>query len=648
MIKLFLLILVFTTPSCLNTGTQGKRSTSSTTAGSGGAGTTTSRGGPSFSLVSGVLNPPPSTSSSSSQQQVPVMTLIFNASNTTHTLNDFCQVQNANTSGGGGSSGGSSGSNDNVDQGKSCKCHYEWAESNLSDSSVITRIVQTNPTQITSFQVQCPVPPVYDSEIADGTILKIQLVPNTATGNNSGFTTNTLSYVKRPLNFTADFRDSEGRGYKNVYHYSCYDKPTKSLGIAHTMKTPFGNTTNVVPVLRPVANHFEVSGASAFSAQSYYYDFYVRSHEIGSVNAEGGGYTCPRVSISGTPSFYPMDSTIALALNASRDFPVRIEAQTFVQIEGGQSPGRLLGFAARPNADGSCPAFIDAAGRRRRTFRLRQYTSTYPLRFDADGEPKDKSQRINTVFIIDRPVDRTGGDPLAPITRLGPKPCPFSYRTAQFGQMCMMSATLAGQSIDGTRIIGDPACPIYPPPPDRYMSSDGTLVIRPYRPFLPYFLENTNFRACAFPSSTPVDPEILLSHDDTAFPSPVGPFDFYCSRHYPPAGAIIPPPNGDPFDKPPGDCGDAETASAIKTNRVYACSVAYNPTGMTRNTPTAGCCQICSGGDCTAQGGGSTAAGRNAAFSPPSDGGNPPIGIRRLPRAIPNQSSGGGCFDPFE
>lgn len=631
---------------CLNqggqsaaTGSKGGVSAIGGSSGASGSSGTSSSSSKSFTITNVTATNPTGASGASGASGVPTFTLFFNANNLSFKLTDFCSVQR---------SGGS-----NNDASKACACRFRWTENNLSSSKAIERTIDTSPTQILGFQVGCPAPEVFNDEIPDNTILKIQFVPDDGKGNTSGFTTNEFLFKKVPITSTGDFRDAEGRAFRNVFHYVCFDKFQKALSIDHRLAPgPINQQTNQAPML-PLANDFVLgtSGGqvSSFSAQSYYYDFYVRSNEIGSINAGNASFTCPQVNIGGVPSFFPLDSTFALALQKSADFSLPVVTQNItIQIGGEAASGTTVGFAAKPNSDGTCPSFTDSAGRIRRTFRLRKYKGIYPIRYSADGDIADQSQPVNIIYVLDRPVDKIGQDPLKPITRLGPKPCPFSFKTAQFGQKCSTDASLAGWNIDGTQIKGNPKCPVYPPPPPEFVKDDGTVVIRPFKPFLSHFLEDTSFKACAFQSSTPIDPEIVLSHDNSVFHSTKGPHNFYCAKHYPPAGAMIPPSNGDPFDKPPGECDLASAAAAIKTDKTYACSRTYDPTNSALNTPAAGCCQICSGANCTSKGGGVTAAGRNAAFNPPSDVANPPQSIRQLPRSIPNQSSGSGCFDPFE
>lgn len=598
-------------------------------------------------LASGSTGATGASGASGSATQPPTFELIFNATNVTNTLNDVCQTQT---------------DSNNHDPSKTCKCQYTWAEQNLADQSVINRSALTVPTQITSFDVLCPAPNIYYDEISDNTVIKITLVPDVAAGNNSGFTVNTVNFTKLPITSSGDFRDAEGHYYRNIYHYSCYDKFQKSLSIHHDQGNAGTNPITNQPASALKANVFVAGGGTtitSYSGQSYYFDFYERSTELGMTNLGNANFTCPLVNINGNPSNYPLDSNFALGVNATTDFPMAVYARTALSLNtnGGANTADIVGYAAKPAADGSCPTIADSTGRLRRTFRLRQYSAFYPIRFNADASVADTSQPINTIYILDRPVDKLGQDPLRPITRLGPKPCPFSFRTAQFGQKCMSDASLTGWNIDGTQIDGNPSCPIYPPVKNDspYLKPDGTLVIRPYKAFVPHYIENTAFRACTFQSSSPIDPEIVLSHDDGVWPTTTGPNDFYCTKNYAPSGAVIPPPGGDPFDKQPGDCDTAATASAIKTDRTYACLRAYDATNSILNTPAAGCCQVCSGPDCSSKTGATSnrGQGRNAVFSPPRNDNsgvahNPPSAAKQLPRSTPNDPSGNGCFDPYE
>lgn len=653
-----LLISACTLSACFNDNVADHGiSTASNTTSTATSGNSTS--GPSFTIVSATITYPTGTNGNVSNETPPTITIGVNATTSTK-LTDVCQVQ-------------TSGNNDPT---RACKCRFVWSETNLSDASVFTRTVDTEPSLVTSFQTQCLAPNVWvNNEIPDNTVLKVSIVPDSFKGNTSGFTTNVYNLTKTSQSSTGDFRDIEGRSYKNIYHYVCHDIQSKALNINHktqslTQQQSDGSTTQI---FTKIANSFEKSTdgnnvTATYTKQNYYYDFYVRSNDIGGITSTAfgsfqngqptSGYVCPQVAIGGgAPSFFPMDSSFALAVNPSRDFNqivyarINIAAELNSQIQQSNPNYNKLGYAAKPNSDGTCPSFMDSSGSIRRTLRLRKYISVRPKRFDADGTILDNSQSLNYVYVIDRPVTKAGQDPLKPMTRLGPKPCPFAY--GQNGvYKCQTDATLTGTNLDGTKIPADNKCVIYPPVPSNLWDAgantkpyrqDGSLIIRPYTAYLDYWIEDTSFKGCAFQSSTPVDPEIVVAHDDSVFSSSVGPFDFYCSKNYPNAGNIIQPPFGWSFDKPPSECLEAETASAIKSSKLYACSKTYDPTNNAYITPQAGCCQKCSGSNCTAQGGGTTPRSRNAVTL----GAPPASGSTTLTRGIPNVNTT-GCFDPYE
>lgn len=600
---------------CINQGGD----TSLSVGGTAASKSTTAASGKVFSIVSSTFE---AVNASPSPSPIPnEIDLFFNASNPSQTLNSVCV-----------------GSGDNT---KACNCQFTFSQQTTgtnNSATQISRTVTSTVDQVTSFQVRCPLPAPWQSgEILDGTQVKISVAP--ASTSTQSFSTNSIIVTKTAATQQGDFRDVQGRSFFNIFHYVCYDRLTKNVGIAHntvSVSGPSGLST-----FTSVANDF-VLGSTTFTGQSYYYDFFIRSTELGSPNSSSSGFVCPTTTVGGVTNFYPMDTSFALAVNSSTDFPLQVNALTVAPISAQQNIVGLVGFAAKPLADGTCPSFADQSGQIRRTFRLRKYQAAYPLRFNADGDIKDTSQQVNTIYILDRPVNKASINSLKPITRIGPKPCPFSFATAQFGQRCMSDASLTGWNIDGDQITGDPKCPVFPPVPNSVQKTDGTVVVRPYKAFLPRYLEDTSFQACAFQSSDPVDPPIVLSTDSTIFPGPAGPYDFWCSVNYPPAD-----PN--PLNRAPALCSLADSAAAVKTDKTYACSLSYNPTNASRLTPQAGCCQVCAGTNCTSVGAGITPGGRNAAFSPPKDNppGNPAQGIKQLSGGKPNVSSS-SCFDPSE
>ncbi|MGE0615094.1 MAG: hypothetical protein AB7P04_05610, partial [Bacteriovoracia bacterium] len=95
---------------------------------------------------------------------------------------------------------------------------------------------------------------------------------------------------------------------------------------------------------------------------------------------------------------------------------------------------KCLGWAKKPNPNGTCPTFKDSTGVTRQTYRLRRYFAVYPFRFKTGGHFKRRqAPSVDTIYVLDRPVN--SGDPLNPYTMAGPKPCPFAYfdQTGLFG-----------------------------------------------------------------------------------------------------------------------------------------------------------------------------------------------------------------------
>lgn len=705
-----------------------------------------------------------SSSTSTSTTSVPVIQLFFRSDlgNGTN-LDQLC-----NPSGSSGSSGSGSST-------FPCLCRFSWQEINSNTGSGYTRTVDTSFTQVTAYSATCNAPAVWNSEIPEGKQITITVKADAINGNTNPFTSNSATITKTssvPGASNGDFRDSEGKAIKNIYHYVCHDYLTKALGIEHDQKrgTDRQGTNAPQPPMVSLANRFRVTNLD-FSAQNYWYDFYIRSDDPGQIRQElsfnGSGYRCPLVNTTkGTTTTarpFPLDSTFALALQTSKTYPVSVPANIRLSSGGtGAVETGILGYAAKPAADGTCPSLPDSNGLIRRMFRLRRYVVNYPLRYDATGRVLGGggagtgiAQPTNTIYILDRPVDRTGQNPLKPLTRLGPKPCPFSWvNTRQFtinsslnsnyvsyscttpswkfpkfildqdtsytsatglpglygwpdgskfglitdssggvrgydrtyclpngsssgaaendsssstcamSQMCRSNPGACGTAgafndfvstvnIDGTA-IQDKACPIYPPPAWN-LSVDGSLPIKPVRGFVPEFLEDAQFQACAFQSSQPVDPDLVVAYNsyqkrpgDRDSDDPKKARGFYCARVYPDAAWIAPPPTGSGFNKTPGNCDSGRpkysdpsfkyfipkssagagatysgyanvkssptsrtvpdgliTSYSIMNERTYACAFTYNTSVPVpysdRNrltdlvTPRSGCCQRCSG-----------------------------------------------------
>ncbi|MEO7161305.1 MAG: hypothetical protein ABI041_00150 [Bdellovibrionia bacterium] len=360
---------------------------------------------------------------------------------------------------------------------KPCLCQFSWAEVNPNSGSNVatSRNVQTTVTQVQPNLLSCNAPSVFTTEIISGTQIKITVIAAPGNPDSSSFTTRPFSYNKSPTTQTGSFQDAQGHIFDNVVHYSCYNKYVRGLSI-QSKSYSFPNSKTGATIAALYGTSFCLTsggvngpvsssgcpnlGAASNSAQSYYFNLYIRNSEKGDINKFNDNFVCPTVqeplvpapSVGGTGQFWPMDTTFALSLGATTDFSVGVQANTKLS-GGGSDPtaatsqcfassgtgsgtggnttsivASCLGFAAHVTSDGTCPYIKSASGQILQTFRLRRFVALYPRLFDTDGKPSPKGQDIDTVYVLDRPIASSATiNPLKPYTMMGPKPCPFAF-----------------------------------------------------------------------------------------------------------------------------------------------------------------------------------------------------------------------------
>ncbi|MGK5085479.1 hypothetical protein WDW37_19500 [Bdellovibrionota bacterium FG-1] len=362
---------------------------------------------------------------------------------------------------------------------KPCNCEYTWQEVNQTGAKAIAvpRLVRTPVLVAQPNLVSCKAPSMYHSEIPDGTLIKLDILP--APGNGDKFVVKPYTLTKALGAVAGAFQDEKGNTFDNVLRYSCYEQFKRGMSIQSKVVKVSDTGTSGMTAKIPMASQFcvrkaggggsdcEGLGQPENSAQAYYYNLFIRNSENGDINYNNGRYICPRVqeslvqsAVSGTKGTqglaWPLDSSFAVSLNPSPDFSVGIEAFTKLAslgtdkdptavssgcfnnsasgggaASGGETASggfvkSCLGFAAPPSAAGQCPAFKDSSGQVRRTYRLRRYVALFPPAFDTDGKPLAQAQSVDTIFVVDRPV-KNPADPLKEFTMLGPKPCNFAY-----------------------------------------------------------------------------------------------------------------------------------------------------------------------------------------------------------------------------
>jgi hypothetical protein len=478
---------------------------------------------------------------------------------------------------------------------KPCACQFDWSELNTTGSESVT-IPRTGITAVQSVQSNlalCATPAAY-SEIATGTPIRISVIP--AGSSTARFSSTVFVHTKSESNSVGNFQDALGASFANIHRYTCYDTNSfpKNLSSLVYERLSDDQSRWAYEVFstsfcaKDAGQSDEGDGATAVtgsglcpsnparrSNQAYFYNLFIRSSDLGQINASNQRYSCPRVleSLTGrTPDFWPLDSSFALALSRNATFNVGIEAFSKLSLAGdpNSSPSSCsegeatddagggdesegdssslvrscIGFAARPNPDGTCPYFTTPQGTIRQTYRLRRFLALYPPQYSATGKLLEGRQASDVVYVVDRPVAAPSNDPLKPYSMRGPKPCPFSYYDEKGvlgdpndpdypGGMPSYAATnhsgWNGTNVDGIEFPNSDrtgqSCsttlPILNASKTRWSVSTlnernpkyKRLFVRPGQAWSPHYLEDTDFAACA-PLAEPFrDPPLHFSKD---------------------------------------------------------------------------------------------------------------------------------------
>ncbi len=477
---------------------------------------------------------------------------------------------------------------------RQCSCTFRWNEVNrtLNTPQLVPR-AREMPVNVTNGNtLQCALPPVYSSEIPDGTSVLVEVTP--AASNSISFFASGYNIVKGQGLIPGNITDSRGNVLSNIQRYVCFDQFSRGMAIASAeSKITFNIGGQDRALYFSMANRFcaaRVASASAGasdagqeacqgallggapnSAQSNYYSVYNRESES-AANIQNGNFYCPTVAQSASADYFPKDKSFALARQVSTDYPVPVEANMVIsggggsalytagqclgqnnQNAGGAASGiaqGCLGFAAKPNRDGSCPLLTDSSGNSMPTYRLRKYYVVYPPIFDTDGYPlANTSQSVDTVFVLDRPVN-TGNAQVLNGSMLGPKPCPFAYydkgdATRGPSYKATNNAFWTGKNVDGIKLPstsnGQPqyiggyaaSCPAVVPhwsfAAGAYtgvtlssLGANENYYIRPMVAWTPHYEEDLAFQACTPRSSNIVDPPIHYAINGA-----------YCAEIYP-------------------------------------------------------------------------------------------------------------------
>jgi hypothetical protein len=131
-------------------------------------------------------------------------------------------------------------------------------------NSSVQRTVQTALTAVQAASVTCNAPDVYNSEIIDGTQLKITVLPASNNPDTSLFTVSTYAYTKNKVT-NGSFQDSNGQMFDNILHYSCYEKFKRGMSI-QSKSTTVTNPTTQIAATAYFASQFCVAKAAGGAA----------------------------------------------------------------------------------------------------------------------------------------------------------------------------------------------------------------------------------------------------------------------------------------------------------------------------------------------------------------------------------------------
>jgi hypothetical protein len=454
---------------------------------------------------------------------------------------------------------------------------------------------------------ECELPSVYAAEIGSGEEIRITVEP---VSDAELFQTNSYTFTKPGLNRDASatgFEDDQGNIFNDIWRYVCHEHIRRGVAFSSQTSTvtrtpPYNAGGGYSETLSyALASRFSVESATKsderLSAQLNYFNLYAASNKL-IVNPDNKAFSCPQVASSrirpataSTPEklHFPFDSSFSLASKASKTFNVPIEARSRLSTTSADSSTHTfcnqknssgdslgdssmlidcLGYAASPRGNGSCPGITvrlrnsngtykrDATGNilteTRATYRLRRFTALYPAMYDTNGSWISNYQdKVDQVYVLDRPATfNTISGPVSG-TILGPKPCPFAWfdwsgavQAGTIGYYSTNDNGWKGKNPDGihfpTENVDGKSCPSALP----YQAADGKwqiksltsgspeAQIRPIQnPWEPIYWEDTSFLACAPEDEPTTRVRAPLHH----FMNSDGSGASYCEEVYPTA-----------------------------------------------------------------------------------------------------------------
>jgi hypothetical protein len=291
------------------------------------------------------------------------------------------------------------------------------------------------------------------------------------------FLDDTLTPFRNIMRYTCFSKSTGARAYEIVNNFSTASSSGSTsttpyniiMGSQYCIGSALGTSTTSNGA---TTNSTCPNPRNGYTAQSYYRNFFVRSDQIGNINSTNDTYDCPKVlegiqysagqtiPSAASGQYWPLDTSFSLATTNSSEWSVGVPATTNLFKAGDAnsvqtlcadesvtttntdgtttttaSTNRLvdgkvvitcLGYAKKPNTDGTCGSIKDSNGLVHLLTRLRRFRVMYPPMFDATGAVFTTNPFADEVYIADRlAVDSTGKATGNMI--YGPKPCNFSW-----------------------------------------------------------------------------------------------------------------------------------------------------------------------------------------------------------------------------
>ena len=188
-------------------------------------------------------------SSSSSTTSGFTANVYFNTASSTSQISSYCSASTSTTNT------------------SNCVCNFSWTDTNTTSGSAvpIQRGVQTPVSTVQAALVTCPAPTVYSTDILNGTVIQVSVLPGP--GNGATFPMTAFPYTKQSSTTGSSFQDAQGNSYQDILRYTCYEQYQRGMSIQSAL-VPVPNPSTGLQVNVPMATQFCVSTVNGTGSNS--------------------------------------------------------------------------------------------------------------------------------------------------------------------------------------------------------------------------------------------------------------------------------------------------------------------------------------------------------------------------------------------